>query len=93
MAQKKKTKKKKKKTTKLKSTKAEMPPVEPWISMRTGLIVITLLSVAMFLFVIWQTSDSSLTLSDRVTVGLVRGGAIWVIFLLVILFNRFIRNR
>jgi hypothetical protein len=93
MAQKKKTKKKKKNTTnKQKSTKAEMPPVEPWISMRTGIIVITFLSVAMIIFVMWTLGDSG-TLADRVRYALVRGGSIWVIFLLVYLFNRFIRNR
>jgi hypothetical protein len=63
-----------------------------WIPMRTGLLIITVLSIAMVVFVVWQTYGD-LTLGESIRYGLVRGGSIWIIFLLVLLFNRFFRNR
>lgn len=60
--------------------------------MRTGLIVIAVLSVGMAAFTIWQTYEV-LPLIDSIRYGLVRGVSIWVIFGIAYTFNRFVRGR
>lgn len=67
-------------------------PNAPWIPMRTGLLIVTLVSVGMAAFTIWQTYDV-LPFMESLRYGLVRGGSLWVIFGIAYAFNRFVRGK
>lgn len=74
--------------------KAELKTVEqqsgPWISMRTGLIVIAITSIAMAVLTAWQAIPAK-GVVDGILLGILFGGLIWVVFFGFILFNRWIR--
>lgn len=78
----------KKSKKKLKNNKqAEVPVTSPWISMRSGLIVITITSIAMAVLTAWQSIPSKgVTLG--IMWGLIFGGLIWVIFWGMYFINR-----
>jgi hypothetical protein len=64
---------------------------EPWIPMRTGLIIIAITSIAMTVLTAWQAVPVKGVFQGILT-GLLFGGLIWVIFFGFYLFNRFIRR-
>ena len=82
----------KKKGKNRKSQTENFPSNEPWIPMRTGLIVIGVVSLGLAILTFWQTYGA-LTFSESLYYGLVRGGSIWVIFLGAYFLNRWLRGR
>ena len=78
-----------KKQTK-KNTKSKSDPYSPWIQMKTGLIVITIVSIGMAVFMgipAYQTMGL-----EGILWGLGFGAAIWVIFFGALYFNRLFRG-
>lgn len=65
---------------------------QPWISMRTGVIIIAFASVAMAVLTAWQAIPSTGWL-EGILWGLLFGGMIWVIFYGNILINKFLRKK
>jgi hypothetical protein len=81
-----------KKPQKSKEEKAKNPSVaQPWISMRTGLKIIIVASIAMAVLTAWQVIPS-LGWVEGILWGLLFGALIWVIFFGNILLNRFLRK-
>ena len=78
-----------KKQTK-KTNKSKPDPYSPWIQMRTGLIVITIVSIGMAVFM-GLPAYQAMGL-EGILWGLGFGVAIWVIFFGALLFNRFFRG-
>jgi len=66
-------------------------PAEPWISMRRGLIIITITSIAMAVLTAWEVIPIKGWM-EGILWGLLFGALIWVIFFGMIFFNRFIRR-
>ena len=66
-------------------------PAEPWISMRRGLIVITLTSIGMAVLMAWQVVPVKGWM-EGILWGLLSGVLIWIIFFGMIFFNRLIRR-
>lgn len=64
---------------------------KPWISMRRGLRIITITSIAMAVLTAWQVIPSRGWL-EGILWGLLFGGLIWAIFFGNILLNRFLRR-
>ena len=63
----------------------------PWISMRSGIIIITILSLGMAVLTtiqVWPTR----TPLQAILWGLIFGGMIWAIFLGYLYFNRWLRG-
>ncbi len=63
---------------------------KPWLAMKTGVIIIAITSVAMAVLTAWQAIPVKGFLPG-ILWGLLFGGLIWVIFLGLVFFNRFIR--
>jgi hypothetical protein len=63
----------------------------PWISMRKGLIVIAITSVAMAVLTAWQVIPSKGWLQG-IFWGLIFGALIWAVFFGNILINRLLRK-
>jgi hypothetical protein len=66
-------------------------PAEPWISMRRGLIIITLTSIGMAVLTAWEVVPVKGWM-EGILWGLLFGALIWVIFFGMIFFNRFMRR-
>lgn len=64
---------------------------QPWISMRTGIIVIAVASLAMAVLTAWQVIPSQGWLKG-ILWGLLFGGLIWAIFFGNVLINKFLRR-
>jgi hypothetical protein len=64
---------------------------QPWISMRRGLIMITITSIAMTVLTAWQVIPSKGWL-EGILWGLLFGGLVWAIFFGNILINKFLRR-
>lgn len=64
---------------------------QPWISMRKGVIVIAITSLAMAVLTAWQVAPSRGWL-EGILWGLLFGAFIWAIFFGNILINRFLRK-
>lgn len=82
-----------KKTKKSKKQKQadEKKMSQPWISMRRGVIVIAITSLAMAVLTAWQVAPSRGWL-EGILWGLLFGAFIWAIFFGNILINRFLRK-
>jgi hypothetical protein len=80
-----------KQTKQKKRPQEKVPLNKPWIPMRTGLIIITITSIAMAVLTAYQAIPVKGTL-EGILYGLLFGGLIWIIFLGMILFNRWIRR-
>jgi hypothetical protein len=65
---------------------------QPWISMRTGLKIMAITSVAMAVLTAWQVIPSKGWL-EGILWGLLFGALIWAIFFGNILINRFLRRK
>ncbi|MDX1663180.1 MAG: hypothetical protein R3272_05255 [Candidatus Promineifilaceae bacterium] len=71
----------------------ETPSLEdPWLSRRTGLRVVTVLSLGLAAFIAWQLQPTE-GLVGALLWGLVFGGSIWVVFVLSYAFNTWARRR
>lgn len=84
-------KKSKKKTTETKNKPAAQLS-QPWISMRVGIIIIAIVSIAMAIMTGYQASATRSTV-DSILLGLFFGGLIWAVFLGNLLINRFLRRK
>ena len=73
------------------TAKKSSPPAEPWISMRRGLIVITITSIVMAVLTAWEVIPVKGWM-EGILWGLLFGALIWVIFFGMIFFNRLIRR-
>jgi len=87
----------KKSSQKKKITDAEMDAEiraamnQPWLSMRTGLIVMAFASIGITIFIAWQLVPSE-GFWKAVGWGLVFGVAMWAIFAAGLWFQRFMRR-
>jgi uncharacterized membrane protein len=79
------------KTKKENTAKKSNSPAEPWISMRRGLIVITITSIGMAVLTAWEVIPVKGWMEGTLW-GLLFGALIWVIFFGMIFFNRFMRR-
>lgn len=64
---------------------------DPWISMRSGLIVMGVISIGLAIWTAYQASADR-PLTESILWGVVFGGSLWLVFFGFILFNRFIRR-
>lgn len=81
----------KKTQTKQKEKIKEDPKVQPWISMRSGIIIMAFTSLVLALFIAWQVS-SSRGWGEGVLWGLLFAALIWVIFFGNLFITRFLRK-
>lgn len=65
---------------------------EPWLSQRTGRIVIIVVSLALVAFMTYQLTPP-LGFGEALLWGIGFGAAIWGVFLLSYAFNRWMRRR
>ncbi len=79
------------KGSKREKAETEERPSGAWLPTRTGLYVLTFVSLALAAWTTWQVSRA-LSLLESVLWGIGFGGSIWVIFLGVFLLNRFLRR-
>jgi hypothetical protein len=68
------------------------PVSQNWLSMRSGLIIMTLVSLAFTGFVAWNYYQSA-GIFKAILIGLMFGGILWAIFVGNLYFNRFIRRK
>jgi hypothetical protein len=80
-----------KKSKKTKKEETKDPMVQPWISMRRGLILIAITSIAMAVLTAWQVIPSKGWL-EGILWGLLFGALIWAIFFGNLLITRFLRK-
>ena len=78
--------------TKKKDSKSKTNSNGPWLQMRTGLIIICIISIAIGVFMGWTIYQIDQNLQEGILWGLGFGGAIWGIFVIALLFNRFVRG-
>jgi hypothetical protein len=69
----------KNKTKKPPKEKNEELPAQPWLSMRGGMIVIAITSLALAILIAWQVIPANGWL-EGILWGLLFGGLIWAIF-------------
>jgi hypothetical protein len=72
-----------------KQTTEQIPLNAPWISMRVGIIVITITSIAMAALTAWEVIPAK-GIIQGLLYGILFGGLIWIVFLGFILFRRLI---
>ncbi len=88
----KKTKKTTIKTDKPTPTKGNAnPSSQGWIPIRTGMIAISIISLAMFAWTAYQTIPA-IGIWKGLLYALIAGGSLWLVFLVAILFHRFMRR-
>ena len=83
--------KKKKNKQKPKEQDIEKSLNQPWISMKSGLKIITVTSIVMAVLTAWQVVPSKGWL-EGILWGLLFGALIWAIFFGNILITRFLRR-
>ena len=83
--------KKKKKKQKTKEEDVEKRLSQPWISMKSGVRIIAVTSVALAALTAWQVIPSKGWL-EGILWGVVFGGLIWAVFFGNILITRFLRR-
>ena len=76
---------------KQKSSNLSSQPAGAWLSMRTGLILITIVSVGMAVLTAYQSVPAK-GLTEGILWGLIFGGSIWMIFLAFLLYGRLFRK-
>lgn len=62
-----------------------------WISMRTGMIAISIVSLGMFAWTAYQFIPA-LGIWEGILWAIIAGGSLWLIFLVMLLFHRFMRR-
>ena len=65
--------------TKKTSKEEEFPINKPWVSMRGGIVVMAIVSLALAILIAWQVIPSNGWL-EGILWGLLFGGIIWAIF-------------
>jgi hypothetical protein len=70
----------------------QLPAPQPWISMRSGVIIIAITSVAMAALMAYEAIPVRGTVNG-ILLGLAYGVLIWIIYFGNILLNRFLRRR
>ncbi|MCB9421798.1 MAG: hypothetical protein H6667_18505 [Ardenticatenaceae bacterium] len=84
---------KKKKEAREEKEPQKVPPItnEPWIAKRTGLLIITFMSLGFTIFVSWQLypTEGFKGLLWGAGIGL----SLWVVFLLSLGFNKLVRRQ
>jgi hypothetical protein len=80
-----------KKSKKPKVQKEVKPSNQPWIPMRSGLIIIAITSVGMAVLTAWQVISLKGWL-EGILWGLLFGALIWAIFFGNLLLNKFLRK-
>lgn len=70
----------------------ERPVTEPWLSKRTGLIVMALISLGLAVMVGWQVYPA-LGLGEALLWAAGFGVSVWVVFVAFYFFNTWIRGR
>jgi len=83
--------KKKKNKQKIKEEEIEKSLSQPWISMRSGLKIMTVTSIAMAVLTAWQVVPSKGWL-EGILWGLLFGALVWAIFFGNILITRFLHR-
>ncbi len=68
-----------KKTPKVKEDEEEFPLNKPWLSMRGGMVVMAIVSLALAVLIAWQVIPNNGWL-EGIGWGLLFGALIWVIF-------------
>ena len=63
-----------------------------WLSMRTGIIIMAIVSIAFAGFVAWNYIESA-GLFKAILIGLMFAGILWAIFIGNFYFNRFLRRK
>lgn len=53
---------------------------KPWIPWNTGLVVMTVVSIALALWVVWQVIATEDNIGKGIFWGLVFGGSTWLVF-------------
>ena len=67
---------------------------DPWISLRSGLIVMTIASIGLVIWTTYQAlQNPGVTFWDAFSGSLILGGFLWVIFIGLLLANRYIFRR
>ncbi len=67
---------------------------DPWISMRSGLIIMTVASIGLVIWTTYQAlQNQGVTFWDAFSGSLILGGFLWVIFIGLLLANRYIFKR
>lgn len=72
--------------------KPAAPGTDPWLSQRTGLIIMAVMSVGLIVLVVVQTSGD-LGFGWSLLFGLGMALSLWVVFVLFYAFNKWIRGR
>ena len=83
------------KNTNKKTSESEKPADrinQAWISMRTGLIVMAVVSIGMGGLTAWSAVQTQGTLKG-ILWGLGFGAAVWVVFAVALMFNRVMRGK
>jgi hypothetical protein len=80
-----------KKPKKQKDAELQKKLTQPWISMRRGLIIVGITSVAMAVLTAWQVIPSRGWL-EGILWGLLFGGLIWAIFFGNLFINKLLRR-
>lgn len=83
---------KKVKTQPRNEVKSKKRAEDPWLSMRTGIIVISLVSTGMAVFTAWSIIPA-LGWREGILWGLGAGVAVWGVFMIALLFNWFVRGK
>lgn len=65
---------------------------DAWLPPRAGLTILVVVTVAFIAWTTWQGMKTT-SFGESLVTGLILGGSIWVIFLVIFLFNRFVRRR
>lgn len=81
----------KKKPKSEKKADAKQNLSDAWIPMRTGLIIVTVISIGMAILTAWMTVPA-IGWVEGVLWGLGFGGAVWLVFVGFFFFNRFVRR-
>lgn len=84
--------KKARKKAEARETQSETDLFAPWISMRSGLIVMAIVSIGLAAWTAYQSYPQS-SLVDSILWGVVFGGSLWLVFFGFMLINRFLRKR
>ena len=63
-----------------------------WLSMRTGIIIMVIVSIAFAGFVAWNYVESA-GIFKAILIGLMFAGILWAIFIGNFYFNRFLRRK
>lgn len=81
-----------KKAAKQTQSNQQKPVDDRWISMRAGITLITLTSIGMGILTAWTSIPIKGTL-EGIFWGVAFGAGVWVVFVVALMFNRFLRGK